>query len=96
MTVKDAIASGAKVDIGHQKGYEFWRTRNAAESLGWTQTQYNEFMNSDGERMYRYEEHSSDVTELREEMIKYQKEQEQAGRWKETSNQEKQNNCKNT
>lgn len=36
------------------------------------------------------------VTELREEMIKYQKEQEQAGRWKETSNQEKQNNCKNT
>ena len=45
---------------------------------------------------HRHEEHSSDVTELREEMIKYQKEQEQAGRWKETSNQEKQNNCKNT
>lgn len=37
---QQAIDLGYQVDIGHVKGNEFWRTRNAAESLGWTQAQY--------------------------------------------------------
>lgn len=41
-----------------RKKYGFWRTRNAAEQLHWTQSQYNDFMNREGVSMYRYEDHA--------------------------------------
>lgn len=32
------------VELGHTYGNEYWRLRNYAESLGMTQTEFNEFM----------------------------------------------------
>lgn len=32
-------------DIGHITGHEFWRERDKAEGLGWSQSQFNEQMN---------------------------------------------------
>ena len=33
------------VELGHVKGHEFWYERDRAESKGWTQSQFNEYMN---------------------------------------------------
>ena len=33
-------------DIGHVYGHEYWRERDMAESLGWTQSQFNDYMNN--------------------------------------------------
>ena len=98
----EARAAGYNIDIGHKKDYEFWRIRNAAESLGWTQAQYDDFRASDMDKHYQFEEHnhnighsgeetSSDVTSLQEEMLKYQKEQEENGNWKKEDGQNEQN-----
>lgn len=40
-------------DIGHVYGHEFWRERNMAESLGWSQSQFNDYMNNP--QFYQYE-----------------------------------------
>ncbi|WP_195980263.1 GH-E family nuclease, partial [Clostridium butyricum] len=34
------------MDIGHTNGYEYARCRDAAESLGWNQRQFNDYMNN--------------------------------------------------
>ncbi len=44
-------------DIGHRYGHEFWRERNKAESLGWTQSQFNDYMNNSD--FYQYEDPKS-------------------------------------
>ncbi len=33
-------------DLGHVYGHEYWRERNAAMADGWTQEQFNEYMNN--------------------------------------------------
>ena len=35
-----------KYDLGHVYGHEFWRERDRAMSLGWTQKQFNDYMNN--------------------------------------------------
>ena len=40
-------------DIGHIKGHEYWRERDMAESLGWSQSQFNDYMNRSD--WYQYE-----------------------------------------
>ena len=98
----DLIKEGILLDIGHKKDWEFWRTRNAAENLGWTQAQYDEFMTHDLIDHYQYEDHkinishvnenhSSDVSDIEKEMLKYQKEQEDNGNWKRKEDQTDQN-----
>ena len=39
-------AISGRPDKGHVFGHEFWRERNQAEALGWTQSQFNEYMNN--------------------------------------------------
>lgn len=46
--------------IGHKPGHEAWRCRKAAEELGWSQSQYNEFMNNS--KFYRYESHAGNIS----------------------------------
>ena len=35
-----------KYDLGHKPGHEFWRERDRAMELGWTQKQFNDYMNN--------------------------------------------------
>lgn len=35
-----------KYDLGHVSGHEFWRERDKAMSLGWSQKQFNDYMNN--------------------------------------------------
>ena len=35
-----------KYDLGHVYGHEFWRERDRAMSLGWSQKQFNDYMNN--------------------------------------------------
>jgi len=35
-----------KYDLGHKYGHEFWRERDRAMSLGWSQKQFNDYMNN--------------------------------------------------
>lgn len=35
-----------KYDLGHVRGHEFWRERDAAMQRGWTQKQFNDYMNN--------------------------------------------------
>lgn len=35
-----------KYDLGHKYSHEFWREKKAAESKGWTQKQFNDYMNN--------------------------------------------------
>ena len=35
-----------KYDLGHVYGHEFWRKRERAMNLGWTQKQFNDYMNN--------------------------------------------------
>ena len=35
-----------KYDLGHEFGHEFWRERDMAMSKGWTQKQFNDYMNN--------------------------------------------------
>ncbi|WP_304519304.1 GH-E family nuclease [Clostridium estertheticum] len=44
-------------DIGHVQGKEFWRERNNAEVKGWTQSEFNEYMNNS--EFYQFEDPSS-------------------------------------
>ena len=44
-------------DIGHVYGHEFWRERDMAENLGWTQSEFNDYMNNPD--FYQYEDPSS-------------------------------------
>ena len=53
-----------QVDIGHKYDHEFWRCRNAAEALGMTQSEFNDYMNQS--ELYRYEEHSENISHARE------------------------------
>ena len=105
LTYQQAKDSGKLVDIGHVPGYEYWRTRNAAEGLGWTQAQYDDFMTSNMNKHYRYEEHkhnidhgdevkTSDVTDLQKEMLEYQKQQEEEGNWIKEDDKNAQSSCK--
>ena len=50
-TLEDIVGTP---DIGHVYGHEFWRERDMAESLGWTQSQFNEYMNNPA--FYQYED----------------------------------------
>ena len=34
------------VELGHMPDHEFWYERNRAEALGWTQAQFNDYMNN--------------------------------------------------
>lgn len=97
LSLSQAKAQDIQIDIGHKSGWEFWRTRNAAENLGWTQAQYDDFMTSDVTAHYQYEEHihnithidevtDSDVSGIEAAMLKYQKEQEELGNWKREDN----------
>lgn len=43
-----------KYDLGHEFGHEFWRERERAQSLGWTQKQFNDYMNNPA--FYRIED----------------------------------------
>lgn len=36
----------SNVELGHTKGNEFWRLRDMAEAQGWTQAEFNDFMNN--------------------------------------------------
>ena len=103
--MQDAIRLGIKIDVGHKPGYEFWRTRNAAEQLHWTQNQYNDFMNREGVSMYRYEDHefnishkgedpSDSLAEILKEMTEYQEQQEASGEWQRNDDETKQSDCK--
>ena len=86
----------------HKTDFEFWRTRNAAESIRWTQAQYNAFMTDNVTDHYQYElhslnishaneNHSSDISDIRDKMLEYQKEQEEKGNWKKEDSQKEQN-----
>ena len=35
-----------KYDLGHVYGHEFWRERDRAMALGWSQKQFNDYMNN--------------------------------------------------
>ena len=35
-----------KYDLGHKYGHEFRRERERAQNLGWTQKQFNNYMNN--------------------------------------------------
>ena len=105
ITRQEAKRQGLSIDIGHKPDYEFWKTRNAAEYLGWTQDQYNAFMNRPDGDMFRYEEHNFNISHEGEsktgdwdralqDMIKYQEEQEAAGEWKRRDDEEKKSDCK--
>ena len=45
-----------KYDLGHEYGHEFWRERQRAEELGWTQKEFNDYMNNPA--FYRIEDPS--------------------------------------
>ena len=40
------LVINGKYDLGHVYGHEFWRERDRAEALGWTQKQFNDYMNN--------------------------------------------------
>ncbi|ACL75845.1 GH-E family nuclease [Ruminiclostridium cellulolyticum] len=44
-------------DIGHVYGREFWRERDKAEDKGWTQSQFNDYMNNS--EFYQFEDPKS-------------------------------------
>lgn len=44
-------------DIGHVYGHEYWRERDMAEKLGWTQQEFNDYMNNPS--FYQFESPSS-------------------------------------
>lgn len=78
-----------QVDIGHKYDHEFWRCRNAAEALGMTQSEFNDYMNQS--EFYQYEEHSEninhtrenkdpDVSDIMDEMRKWREEQSTNGK----------------
>ena len=46
-----------KYDLGHISGHEFWRERDEAMRKGWTQKQFNDYMNNPD--FYRIEDPSS-------------------------------------
>ncbi|MCQ2022822.1 type IV secretion protein Rhs (plasmid) [Clostridium butyricum] len=48
------------MDIGHTNGYEYARCRDAAESLGWNQRQFNDYMNNPN--FYQWEDHASNIS----------------------------------
>ena len=35
-----------KYDLGHVSGHEFWREKQLAMQKGWTQKQFNDYMNN--------------------------------------------------
>ena len=35
-----------KYDLGHVTGHEFWREKQLAMEKGWTQKQFNDYMNN--------------------------------------------------
>ena len=35
-----------KYDLGHKYGHEFWRERDRAQALGWSQKEFNDYMNN--------------------------------------------------
>ena len=43
-----------KYDLGHVRGHEFWRERERAQKLGWSQKQFNDYMNNPS--FYRIED----------------------------------------
>ena len=68
-----APAVGALVHqlhIGHQPGKEYWRCRDAAESLGWSQSQFNDYMNHDPKNFYQFESHESNISHRYEDKSK--------------------------
>ena len=40
------LAINGKYDLGHVYGHEFWRERDRAMALGWSQKQFNDYMNN--------------------------------------------------
>ena len=78
---RDIVLKKGEIDIGHKTDHEYARCRDAAESLGWNQSQFNEFMNNP--EFYQWEDHASnishayenkskDLEDIIEEMIEFQ------------------------
>lgn len=44
--ISDMWVDPSSVELGHKTGYEFAYYRDWAESQGWTQSQFNNFMNN--------------------------------------------------
>ena len=43
-----------ETELGHMPGYEFYYMRNHAESIGMTQTEFNDFMNNPNYYAWQY------------------------------------------
>lgn len=45
-SISDMYVDPKSVELGHMPDHEFWYERNRAEALGWTQAQFNDYMNN--------------------------------------------------
>ncbi len=45
-TIGDKWVDSSKVELGHVPSHEFWYERNQAESMGMSQSQFNDYMNN--------------------------------------------------